>query len=83
MGCDLPALQSGHALGQRGLLDASCHPELLLYALALNPLLLDEPLHQFQGSRSLAPLLGDLASEYAVDDRAGHLDLFARRRDPP
>src|SRR5215211_7774091 len=39
-GGDLPALQLGHLLGQRGMLDASCYLELLLYALACDPLLL-------------------------------------------
>src|SRR5215217_2862781 len=37
---DLPALQLGHLLGERGLLDTSCHHKLLLHALALAYLLL-------------------------------------------
>src|ERR671912_213504 len=68
VGSDLPALWGGHLLRERGLLDASCHLKLLLYALALHPLLLQTLLHQCLADRSRAPLLGDLAPLYAVDE---------------
>src|SRR5918994_2009009 len=67
-GIDLPTLQFGHLLGECGLLDAPRHSQLLLYALALDPLLLNEPLQQFHSPRPLSPLLGDLAPGDAVDD---------------
>src|SRR5215204_2809747 len=49
------------------MLDASCHPKLLFYALALDHLLLQTLLRQLCETAALAPLLGDLASQYAVD----------------
>src|ERR671912_1333206 len=81
VGSDLPALWGGHLLRERGLLDTSCHLKLLLYALALNPLLLQTLLHHGLADRSQAALLGDLAPLYAVDEdgHGGHLP--AGRRD--
>jgi hypothetical protein len=65
VGRDLPALQSGHLLRQGGLLDASGHPELLLYALALY--LCEALLLQVCEGACTLPLLGYLAPLYAVD----------------
>src|SRR5215217_4088113 len=65
---DLPPLKSGHLPGQGGLLDASGHPKLLLYALSLAHLLLQTLLRQLCETAPLAPLLCDLAFHYAVDE---------------
>src|SRR5215218_3337089 len=68
VGRDLPTLYSGHLFGERGLLNASGQPKLLPYALTLTYLLLQTHSPQFCAHRSHAPLLGDLALHYAVDD---------------
>src|SRR5215213_9303632 len=68
VGRDLPTLYSGHLFGERGLLNASGQPKLLPYALTLTYLLLQTLSPQFCAHRSHAPLLGDLALHYAVDD---------------
>jgi hypothetical protein len=49
-------------------LDAIGHAQLLLDALALAHFLLEALLRQVCKGASLAPLLGDLAAGYAVDD---------------
>src|SRR5215217_6433148 len=67
VGSDLPALQSGHPLGQGGLLDPSRHPHLLLYALALALYLCKALLLQGCDGACPLPLLGYLAPLYAVD----------------
>src|SRR5215208_618337 len=67
-GRDLPTLYSGHLFGERGLLNASGQPKLLPYALTLTYLLLQTLSPQFCAHRSRAPLFGDLALHYAVDD---------------
>src|SRR5215210_7850613 len=59
------------------MLDTSGHPKLLLYALALDPLLLQTLLRQFCETAPLAPLLGDLASHYAVDKHKQRIELLA------
>src|ERR671921_1207107 len=76
-GCDLPALQLGHALWERGLLDASRYPELLLYTLSLDPLLLWTLLRQLCEIAPRVPLIGDLLSHYAVDKDVQRFELFA------
>src|SRR5215208_732893 len=68
VGRDLPTLYSGHLFGERGLLNASGQPKLLPYALTLTYLLLQTLSPQFCAHRSHAPLLGDLALHYAMDD---------------
>src|SRR5215207_5763387 len=68
VGRDLPTLYSGHLFGERGLLNASGQPKLLPYALTLTYLLLQTLSPQFCAHRSRAPLFGDLALHYAVDD---------------
>src|SRR5215212_5112608 len=72
-GGDLPALQRGHLLWQRGLLDAPRHPQLLFDPFAL-AYLLREIFPKLTGFLR-APLLGDLSSGYVVhvDDPAGFL----------
>src|SRR5215213_2110312 len=59
------------------MLDAPCHPELLLYALPLAHLLLQTLLGQLCETAALAPLLGDLASHYAVDEDKQRFELLA------
>src|SRR5215208_4121710 len=59
------------------MLDAPCHPELLLYALPLDPLLLQTLLGQLCEAAPLAPLLGDLASHYTVDENKQRFELLA------
>src|ERR671921_2994722 len=59
------------------MLDAPCHPELLLYALPLDPLLLQTLLGQLCEAAPLVPLLGDLASHYAVDEDKQRFELLA------
>jgi hypothetical protein len=66
-GVDLPALECGHLLRQRGLLDTSGHPKLLLYALALALYLCETLLLQVCDGACPFPLLGYLAPLYAVD----------------
>src|SRR5919112_4365208 len=66
-GADLPAFQGGHLLGERGLLDASSHPHLLLYALSLALYLCEALLLQGCDGACPLPLLGYLAPLYAVD----------------
>jgi hypothetical protein len=77
VGSDLPAFQCGHFFWERGLLDASGYPKLLLYALALAHLLLEMRLRYLRGTAPLAPLLGDLAPHYAVHGYSRHLYLRA------
>src|SRR5215211_3191185 len=62
------------------MLNASGHPELLLDALALDPLLLQTLARCLQMTRTLAPLLDNLAPHYAVDDDGTRLDLHSARR---
>src|SRR5215213_2296358 len=59
------------------MLDASCHPKLLLYALPLAHLLLQTLLRQLCQTAPLAPLLGDLLSHYAVDEHKQRFELPA------
>src|SRR5215208_3727033 len=59
------------------MLDTSGHPKLLLYALALDPLLLQTLLRQLCETAPLAPLLDDLASHYAVDEDKQRFELLA------
>src|SRR5215208_1828931 len=59
------------------MLNASGHPKLLLYALALDPLLLQTLLRQLCETAPLAPLLGDLASHYAVDKHKQRIELLS------
>src|SRR5215210_5372059 len=59
------------------MLDTSGHPKLLLYALALDPLLLQTLLRQLCETAALAPLLGDLASHYTVDENKQRFELLA------
>src|SRR5215211_2087451 len=59
------------------MLDASCHPKLLLYALPLAHLLLQTLLRQLCETAPLAPLIGDLASHYAVDEHKQRFELPA------
>src|SRR5215210_8220736 len=59
------------------MLDASCHPKLLLYALPLTHLLLQTLLRQLCQTAPLAPLIGDLASHYAVDEHKQRFELLA------
>jgi len=65
---DLPSLDLGDGSGERRLLDAMGHPKLLFYALALAYFFLEALLRQLCEAASLAPLLGDFAPRYAVDD---------------
>src|ERR671911_2412336 len=76
VGGDLPALQGGHLLGQRGLLNASGHPKILLYALALAHLSLEMRLGYLRRTAPLAPLFGDLAPHFAVHGHRRHLYLL-------
>jgi hypothetical protein len=66
VGSDLPAFKLGYLLGEGGLLDGSRYPKVLLDALALT-YLLREILH-CRTIVNYAPLLGDLAVRYAVDE---------------
>src|SRR5215216_3320202 len=66
-GGDVPSLQGGHILGQGGLLNASGHLKLLLYALALALYLCEALLLQGCDGACPLPLLGYLAPFYAVD----------------
>src|SRR5215210_3120695 len=59
------------------MLDASGHPELLLYALPLAHLLLEALLRMLCQTAPLAPLIGDLASHYAVDEDKQRIELLA------
>src|SRR5215211_7049553 len=59
------------------MLDASCHPKLLLYALPLAHLLLQALLRKLCQTAPLAPLIGDLASHYAVDEHKQRFELPA------
>src|SRR5215217_7355256 len=79
VGRDLPTLYSGHLFGERGLLNASGQPKLLPYALTLTYLLLQTHSPQFCAHRSRAPLFGDLALHYAVDDDGPVGQLLAGR----
>src|SRR5215213_10553341 len=53
----------------------------MLYALALDPLSLQTPPHCIRKTRTLAPLLDDLALGNAVDDDTSSLDLHSARRE--
>src|SRR5215217_1556131 len=77
VGGDPPTFQGGHFLGQRGLLDASRHPKVMFDALALAHLLLEMRLRYLRRTAPLAPLLGDLASHYAMHGHSRHLYLRA------
>src|SRR5215217_5395700 len=59
------------------MLDASCHPHLLLYALPLAHLLLQTLLRQLCEAAALGPLVGDLASHYTVDENKQRFELLA------
>src|SRR3712207_4931994 len=59
------------------MLDASCHPKLLLYTLPLAHLLLQTLLRQLCETAPLAPLIGDLASHNAVDEDKQRFELSA------
>src|SRR5215204_5522261 len=59
------------------MLDASCHPKLLLYALSLAHLLLEALLRKLCQTAPLTPLIGDLASHYAVDEHKQRFELLA------
>src|ERR671911_860095 len=59
------------------MLDASGYLKLLLYALPLAHLLLQALLRKLCQTAPLAPLLGDLASHYAVDEDKQRFELFA------
>src|SRR5215216_3537477 len=59
------------------MLDASGYPKLLLYALPLDPLLLKALLRQLCQTAPLTPLLGDLASHYAMDEDKKRIELIA------
>src|SRR5215217_3418051 len=80
VGSDLPAFQCRHFLRERGLLDALRHQKLLLDPLTLAYLFLQALLGQPQDSAPLAPLLGDLATHYPMDDDARRLVLLTGRR---
>jgi hypothetical protein len=56
------------------LLDAPRHPEVLLHALALDPLLLQMRLRHLRGAVILSPLLGDLVPLDAVHGHGRHHD---------
>src|SRR5215218_1519469 len=57
------------------MLDAPRHPELLLHALSLDPLLLQTLPSQFGKARAPTPLLSDLGPLYAMDTD-GHVNQF-------
>src|SRR5687767_4223431 len=59
------------------MLDASGHLQFVLYALSLDPLLLQTLLRQLCKTAPLAPLLDDLASHYAVDKDEQRFELLA------
>src|SRR5829696_4887467 len=59
------------------MLDPTGHPELLLYALPLAPLLLEALLRMLCETAPLGPLIGDLASHYAVDEDKQRFELLA------
>src|SRR5215208_957675 len=59
------------------MLDASRYPKLLLYALSLDPLLLQTLLRQLCEIAPRVPLIGDLLSHYAVDKDMQRFELFA------
>src|SRR5919112_6092795 len=59
------------------MLDPTGHPELLLYALALAHLLLEALLRMLCETAPLGPLIGDLASHYAVDEHKQRFELLA------
>src|SRR5215207_8914400 len=59
------------------MLDASGHLEFLLYALSLNPYLLQTLLRQLCEIAPRVPLIADLVSHYAVDKDVQRFELFA------
>src|SRR5215203_7463116 len=59
------------------MLDASGHLEFRLYALSLSPYLLQTLLRQLCEIAPGVPLIGDLASHYAVDKDVQRFELFA------
>src|ERR671910_2822471 len=59
------------------MLDASGHRKLLLYAISLAHLLLEALLRMLCETAPLGPLLGDLASHYAVDEDKQRFELLA------
>src|SRR5215207_3634145 len=81
VGRDLPALQCGHFLRERGLLDAPCHPKLLLDALSFDPLLFEVLLPKWREVR-FVPLFHDLAFDHAVDDDGLYCYAHTAGREP-